>query len=175
MGSNLFDTGGSLPSYSSSFPLWSGSQNLYFTRFRPLLIGRALPPDWSVSRRFITFFRPNQPFRPFRPIYDSARHLLACFSITCYILSFSRFFLKAGFCMLLLHLLFLDYIFEKFQKWLSFRIYFNGYRIDFRWFQRLQNWFWCLHNWFKYVLPSFAFNEINQSALYLILSATELV
>ena len=31
MGSNLFDTGGSIPSYSPSFPpLWSGSENLYF-------------------------------------------------------------------------------------------------------------------------------------------------
>jgi len=35
MGSNLFDTGGSLPSYSLSFlpPFWSESQNLYSPRF----------------------------------------------------------------------------------------------------------------------------------------------
>jgi len=62
MGSNLFDTGGSTPSYSPSFTLRSGSQNLYFICVFPPLIGwislpdwSSLSPDWSVSLHFITF------------------------------------------------------------------------------------------------------------------------
>jgi len=48
MGSNLFDTGGSIPSYSPSFPLWSGSENLYFIRFCPPLIGR-ISLSWLIE------------------------------------------------------------------------------------------------------------------------------
>ena len=102
MGSNLFDTGGSIPSYS---PLWSESQNLYFTRFCPLLIGRILPSDWSrvVSIVSIVSIVPLVSLIP-----NSARAI--CFHFTQLHLLFSFCFLlsrTAAVGILLLHVVFL--------------------------------------------------------------------
>jgi len=55
MGSNLFDTGGSTPSYFP--PFWSGSENLYFPCFSSLLIGRPYAP-----------FCPNAPLCSYAPL-----------------------------------------------------------------------------------------------------------
>ncbi len=74
MVSNLFDTEGFIPSYS---PLWSESQNLYFIRFCPLLIGRILSSDWSVYRPSWPPRSPRPP-RPPRPLFfaPSSCHFL---------------------------------------------------------------------------------------------------
>ena len=102
MGSNLFDTGGSIPSYS---PLWSESQNLYFTRFCPLLIGRIPPSDWS---RVVSIVSIVSIVSLVSLIPNSARAI--CFHFTQLHLLFSFCFLlsrTAAVGILLLHVFFL--------------------------------------------------------------------